>query len=307
MASEWAKSEREGWLCQLYGIDQDDGTRILPPDSIQSRMVDVLERVMSLDVSPKEGAAQTASLIMEQEDVDTPWNNHLGLHLHAAEVFDDEKVLEALVEYLIELASLPDAIHDGPDSRTFQTSYGTVQIEPGQPIETEDGRLWRDLPGYPINLTERLQGEYTRSRTLILLNLTRLGPEQYRKIHGGHKEPLEAMQTWSNINTYVALMAVHPRAKTIPVLAHHARRGLITLAVRTEYSSGTWLGRNAGLHAPAAVQWLRIAGSEIERLCEAGTEQVFAGDLWQSRGGTDVCDSARLAFWKARLNELDYL
>lgn len=125
-------------------------------------------------------------------------------------------------------------------------------------------------------------------------------------MHGGHKEPLEATQAWKNINTFVALMAVHSKAQTIPVLANHAHVGVRTLAVALEHSSGTRLGRNSELHAPAAAQWLQIAGAEIETVCAEGTQRFMPGDLWESRGGTEVCDSARLAFWKSRLEDMGY-
>jgi len=125
-------------------------------------------------------------------------------------------------------------------------------------------------------------------------------------MHGGQKEPLEAMQAWKNINTYIALLAVHPKAQAIPVLANHACLGVRTLAVALEHSSETRLGRNSELHAPAAAQWLRIAGEEVERICAEETQQFMMGDLWQSHGGTEVCDSARLAFWKSRLKDMGY-
>ncbi|KAJ4990054.1 hypothetical protein SVAN01_04517 [Stagonosporopsis vannaccii] len=289
MAKEWARDEREGWLCHLYGKDDEEGARNLPPDSVQHRLVDGLEGLLSHDVSPEDAAMQTASLIMSQEEISTPWANHIGLHLKATESFDDEKILQALADYLVELASLPDAIHKGPQAKTIELDSGFEQVELDRPIEIDGHTLWRDLPGYSMNLTESLQG-----------------PEQYLEVHGGHKKPLEAMQAWKNINTYIALVAVHPKAQAVPVLANHARLGVRTLAVALEHSNGTRLGRNAELHAPAAAQWLRIASKEIERVCAEGTQRFMTGDLWQSRGGTEVCDSARLAFWKSRLEDVGY-
>jgi len=60
------------------------------------------------------------------------------------------------------------------------------------------------------------------------------------------------------------------------------------------------------MHVPAAAQWLLIAGKEIEEMCEAGMELMNGGDLWVERGGSDVCDVARLQFWKERLRKLGY-
>lgn len=114
------------------------------------------------------------------------------------------------------------------------------------------------------------------------------------------------MQKWKNFNTYLALMAVHPRAQAIPVLGDKTRLGFVTLSMALEHSPDTALGRNSGLHAPAAAQWLRIAGDKIEKLCEEGTGVMGAGDLWKDRGGAGVCNSARLAFWRSRLADMGY-
>ena len=78
----------------------------------------------------------------------------------------------------------------------------------------------------------------------------------------------------------------------------------MTLKTALEHSPNTRRGKKTDLHIPAAEAWFRIAGDEIERLCEAGTETLPPGDLWASQGGGDVCDSARLGFWKKRMSEL---
>ncbi len=114
------------------------------------------------------------------------------------------------------------------------------------------------------------------------------------------------MQAWKNVNTYLALLSVHPQAQKIPALAGMACLGPKTIAMALEYSSGSRLGKNSELHAPAVLEWLRIAGDEIERLCAEGTQRFGPGDLWTSRGGSDVCDNVRLAFWKYRLTDMGY-
>jgi hypothetical protein len=66
------------------------------------------------------------------------------------------------------------------------------------------------------------------------------------------------------------------------------------------------LGKNVKLHTPAAAVWFRIAGDMLEEVCRAETKVYFVGDLWKAREGTDVCSSARLEFWKARMREEGY-
>jgi hypothetical protein len=79
--------------------------------------------------------------------------------------------------------------------------------------------------------------------------------------------------------------------------------GFTTLAMALESAPNSRLGKNVKLHTPAAAVWLRIAGDTLEQVCGAETKVYFAGDLWKVRGGMDVCSSARLEFWKARMRE----
>lgn len=58
------------------------------------------------------------------------------------------------------------------------------------------------------------------------------------------------------------------------------------------------------MHVPAATQWMRIAGNEVEKMCVDGRESMNAGDVWVHRGGGEGCDVRRLGFWMERLVEL---
>ncbi|KAF1849219.1 uncharacterized protein K460DRAFT_415625 [Cucurbitaria berberidis CBS 394.84] len=287
MTSTWAQTQRDGWLCDLYGIDSSDGTRSLPNDSVQSQLVSVLEAVLSGTSSPKDAAAKTALLIMSQVDVGTPWCNLVGMYLDAAQTFGDDKELRALVDYFVELAKLPDAVNEGPGTKTLDIGGGQIRrIEPGQTVAFEEGILWSDLPTFSWNVTERFQG-----------------PESYLANLRSPASPEAAKTAWKNINTYLALLASNPAAQSIPRLAGKARLGLMALSIALEHSPDTRLGQNAELHAPAAAQWFRIARDELETLCIKGTERFYPGDLW---AGGDVCDRARLQFWMTRMVELGY-
>jgi len=114
----------------------------------------------------------------------------------------------------------------------------------------------------------------------------------------------EAKAKWRSINIYVALLSKSPQAQQIPALAGLSRLGIRTLAMALEYSAETSVGKNAVCHVPAVMEWLRIAGDELERLCVSGEEPWRGGDLWLAEGGGRVCDEARWKFWRARLVEL---
>ncbi|KAH8731032.1 hypothetical protein GQ44DRAFT_809006 [Phaeosphaeriaceae sp. PMI808] len=279
MTSNWAQTQHEGWLCELYGKDRNDGTRKLPHESVQSQLIDTLDELLSGKYSSKDSATKTATLIMSQRDVDTPWNNLIGLYLNVVSSFANEKSLGALAGYIVELANLPDAVNEGPEAKISDVGGMELRIEPGQAIGIEVGKLWRDLPGFSWNLTENFQG-----------------PEMYLADLSSPVSPDEAKAKWKNLNTWLALIAKSPDAQKTPALTDMTRLGLKTLVMALEYSPDTQLGRNVELHVPAAMQWLQIAGDEIERLC----------NLWAGRGSGEICDSARFQYWRTRVAEFGY-
>jgi hypothetical protein len=65
------------------------------------------------------------------------------------------------VDYIVELASLPNPINEGPGVKTWIRGEGEiieqVCIQPGEPIFI-DGLLLRDMPAFAMNVTERFQG-----------------------------------------------------------------------------------------------------------------------------------------------------
>jgi hypothetical protein len=74
-----------------------------------------------------------------------------------------------------------------------------------------------------------------------------------------------------------------------------------------EHSPHTRYGKNNAMHVPAAAVWLTLAEKDVESMCEMGTENIQAGDLWVERGGNDVVDKKRLVFWRERMVELGHL
>jgi hypothetical protein len=102
-------------------------------------------------------------------------------------------------------------------------------------------------------------------------------------------------------------MATNAGVRNTPVLANNIRLACVTIVLALEQSHESRWGKNVDLHIPAAAaEWFRIAGDEIEELCKNETETMNPGDLWASQRGGEVCDRARLSFWKKRLLELGY-
>jgi len=168
--TDWAQQQREGWLCELYGkYDSITGTRHLSIFSAQSQLVTILTDALSGNISSSESAKRTNSLVTTCTDVDagTLFMNFLGLHFSAAETLNDEVPLQRLVDYMVELASLPDAINNGTTAQIIEViergDSKEKRIKVGEVFELgDDGRLWRDLPGFGWNLTESFQGKSGR-------------------------------------------------------------------------------------------------------------------------------------------------
>lgn len=162
MASDWVESQRLGWLAQLYGQETSDGNKVLEHHTVQSRQLDILDDLISFRISPEDAASRTASLVLSHADVETVWLNITGLVISAAETIDDEQIANALIDLLVELASLPDAVNPGPEAMTVNNKdHKPSKVEPGQQVVMMGGRLWRDLPQYSWGITETFQGEQT--------------------------------------------------------------------------------------------------------------------------------------------------
>ncbi|KAH7138740.1 hypothetical protein B0J11DRAFT_515198 [Dendryphion nanum] len=282
-------SLKTSWAQSLYDTrlsNISNGQTQQPIESVQLSLLKALDDLLSLEDSPEGVATKSASIVISQNE--PPLMNLIGLTLNAAENIADEKRLQVLVDYFVALASLPDAVNESAYPMLLDMGGWKKTIEPGRIVVFAEGTMWKDLPGFAWNLTERLQG-----------------PEAYMYDLRRPVSPAVAMQTWKNINMFVALLAISSPAQNIPTLSRQVARGRVTLAMALEYSRDTRLGKNVNIHAPAAALWLRVARDEVEGMCMKGDQCIDAGDLWLERGGSNVCDMVRLQFWHERLVELE--
>jgi hypothetical protein len=147
------------WLSKLYGKPDNNGTRVLPPESAQARLLCILDDLLSFNTSPQDAAATTASVLLAEDY--PPFMNLIGLYLGAAESYEEVNVLQALVDYFVAIASLPDAVNERPEARVLNPLDGwRTRIEPGEVIAVQRGRYWRELPDFNWNLAERFQGAF---------------------------------------------------------------------------------------------------------------------------------------------------
>jgi hypothetical protein len=196
MTSGWARTQGEGWLYRLVFPDEEE-----VQEKFTTRQIfRILEDLMSHKASSKDLATETASLVASNP---AAWDDVLGIYLSAAEVVADEDALKALVDYIVQLASLPDAFNESHEALIVgHIGYAgsSVRIEPGEPLVLGDGgkRLWRDLPNFSMNITERFQGKlfllglyrsfsYTSSKALsnILTTFARQQTLILQERHGG--------------------------------------------------------------------------------------------------------------------------
>lgn len=157
MASDWASIQSEGWL---YGLVSKDN-RELAEGSTQSQLFHIFEDLLSHKAPPKTSAVKTARIVASNPHA---WYDVIGIYLTTAEKVADEDALQALVNYIVELASLPNAVNESHEAMIVDHigyAGSSVRIEPGEPLALgEEGKkLWRDLPSFSMEITERFQGK----------------------------------------------------------------------------------------------------------------------------------------------------
>jgi hypothetical protein len=118
----------------------------------------------------------------------------------------------------------------------------------------------------------------------------------------GQDDDSEAARKWKSWNAYLALFVVNPGARATPIFSNLSKLGTSNLATTLETSSDRW-NFHKELWLPAAAEWMRIAGDEIEKICRSGEQKCRVGDLWEAEGGEEICDMRRFEFWRKRLAE----
>jgi len=130
-----------------------------------NQQVTIIDELLSSKTSPKSSASATASLVEAQDDISFALADLVGLYYSAAESCTSLKELELLVAYLVALARLPDAVNRGPEARSWDVPglEPPRKIEVGEVIVIEGKRLWSQLPGFSMHLTEMFQGKFVES------------------------------------------------------------------------------------------------------------------------------------------------
>lgn len=157
MTSDWARNQGEGWLYSL--INKDD--KELSEESTLWQIYHIIEDLMSHKASSKDSATKTASLVASNPYA---WYDVIGICIVSAERVADDNALKALVDYIVELAKLPDAFNETNEAVIIDHicyAGASVRIEPGEPLKIGDSgkKLWRDLPNFSMKITEHFQGK----------------------------------------------------------------------------------------------------------------------------------------------------
>jgi hypothetical protein len=153
MATAWAQTA----LAKQYNRASDEKERPKALQFTESTLIDILDNLLTRRVSPVDSAAKSASFITSQ--VDAPFGNLLGVYFSAIENSTDDADLQVLVDYIVALSRLPNAVNKGPEAMAVDTGGFFKKIYPGEDIILEGKkRLWRDLPGLSMVITESFQG-----------------------------------------------------------------------------------------------------------------------------------------------------
>jgi hypothetical protein len=144
---------------KLYNVDMTK----LKPESTEAQLVTIIDGMILSDHTPESAAAKAATIVLGEAMPEDPYAELLRIPFHAA-LFLDEPGLRKLVDFLIALANLPDAINTSSTPKTATTFHpevkdGILSFRPGDTIVFENGVLWKDLPNWKMNVTETHQGQ----------------------------------------------------------------------------------------------------------------------------------------------------
>lgn len=287
---EYIKEQHE-WFGRLdsanSNADKTSPTQpTLDPQSPRRHIIQTYQDVLESRCSPQDAAQRLADTIQGTEIL---YHNMWGCLFSAVEHFSDIKMLSSLADLLACLAGLPYSINT-PRIVVDNDSIGELanQTDKLTIVNSEKELFWRDLPSFSLYLTERMQG-----------------PEAY--LSRGESDEI-ASRTWSNINTFVALL-VRDHATNFPIqfgtLVVYAFRAL---ADTLEHPPKSRWGKNMAVHMPAACRWILLASDAVWEALDTGFEgepwTVLPGQLWQNQGGGWEIDGRRWAFWKYRFEVL---
>lgn len=141
-------------------------SRQLQEALLSSHLEDILDDVLAGNATATDSAAKAASMVISQEDVSRAFDNFLASYFKAIESMANEPSLTLLVDYIVALASLPDAYNEGPEPKKISIGGDEIKIiNPGESIAWYERSLWRGLAGFSMLVTESFQG----TLSLILL------------------------------------------------------------------------------------------------------------------------------------------
>ena len=303
MTAEWAEKEREHWtysnsrsraltVQDKKPLVNEYGEIKLTPTIYQDRMIQLIQDLVDNISTPDFTAVAISRLLISPKHVvacidflESFW----AIFLSAAQTFSDEQKLGRLSDVLACLQRLPDAVN--PLKETFLVDDSIVQrpIAPGEVITIFDYRLWRDLPGFGLNLRESWNGSTSWLWEKVSL-------EDFRRY-------------WTNINDFLAL-CVHRHGKSVRAIGDCTWMGLFTIARAAEsrilnpYTNDYLKGRYIA-YILAAVPWILVAGPELHNeVFNKPPIPLPRGYEAIEQGVSKEVDQSRWGFWQRRFQDM---
>lgn len=87
---------------------------------VKVELIHILDRLLSRNVSMDESAINTAALVADQVDFADPVCVHMGQLFSAVERFAERESLQALVDYIVAVASLSDAVNESSQTKSAE-------------------------------------------------------------------------------------------------------------------------------------------------------------------------------------------
>ncbi|KAI4745477.1 hypothetical protein E4T50_04163 [Aureobasidium sp. EXF-12298] len=257
--------------------------------------IDILKEVFEDTIQSDEAASRASSFVFSYDGFLSVYSGVLSTIVGAAHQLSEEGDLHRLANFVLALSRLGDVRNESAETLHLSFHGKKYEIEPGQIIKVDDGKLWSDLPHFLAEFCENMQG-----------------PTAY--LNFGRPEHI-AEQEWTNANTFAAYL-VHNNNNSPCSFDHLYTIGFRTLANSLEWNARTVEGMDSLHSLRAALRWMKTAGQDLWHKSSWEGGWAVAGPLWReivdaedgwSEGDETKYTSittTRWLWWAERLNEL---
>jgi hypothetical protein len=121
-------------------------------------LYDILGELFKDDIQSDEAATRISFFIFSNDDSLSVYSGVLSTIVGAAHELSEACDLEKLATLVLALSQLPDVRNESSETLHLDLNSKSHNIAPGQVIESDDGKIWCDLPQFATDLGDCMRG-----------------------------------------------------------------------------------------------------------------------------------------------------